>query len=91
LSGGDTNTGIPSIEFSKGATKRLRNICKLATLFVKYVVDERWMRILIDVDLSDDTSQALSLERYRECVIDRLGGKGQELFDEIVRGMNLVY
>ena len=37
---GDTNSGIPNIKFSDMETKQLQNICKLATLFVKYNIDE---------------------------------------------------
>jgi radical SAM superfamily enzyme YgiQ (UPF0313 family) len=90
-SAGDTNTGIPSIRFPDAETKQLRNISKLATLFVKYGVDENWMRAVINVDVSDGASRALSLQRYYECVVDRLGEKGKQTFEEIVRGMKLVY
>lgn len=88
---GDTNSGIPGIAFSEDETKKLRNICKLATFFVKYSVDERWMRILLSADFSENTSQAISMGKYYECVVDRLGDKGRELFNEIQRGMKLVY
>lgn len=88
---GDTNTGIPGIAFSDDVTKKLRNMCKLATFFVKYHIDERWMRIFLTVDFPENTSQALSMERYYECVVDRLGDKGIEIFNDIKRGMKLVY
>lgn len=88
---GDTNTGIPGIAFGDDVTKKLRNICKLATFFVKYHIDERWMRIFITIDIPESTSQALSMERYYECVVDRLGNRGIEIFNDIKRGMKLVY
>jgi len=88
---GDTNTGIPGIAFSEDDTKKMRNICKLATFFVKYSIDERWMRILLSADFSENASQSISMGKYYECVVDRLGDKGRELFDEIQRGMKLVY
>jgi radical SAM superfamily enzyme YgiQ (UPF0313 family) len=91
LSEGDTNTGIPSIKFSPDETRKLKNICKLATFFVKYNVDETWMRILINVDYNDNTSQAISMGKYYECVVDRLGEKGKIIFDDIQRGMKLVF
>lgn len=91
LSSGDTNSGIPAIAFSQEQTKKLRNICKMATFFVKYRIDENWMRILINVDFPETTSQALSMQRYYECVVDRLGDKGKEIFRDIQRGMKLVY
>ncbi len=90
-SSGDTNSGIPAIVFTQEQTKKLRNICKLATFFVKYNVDENWMRILINVDFPENTSQALSMQRYYECVVDRLGDKGKEIFQDIQSGMKLVY
>lgn len=88
---GDTNTGIPAIKFPPEITQKLRNICKLATFFVKYNIDERWMRVLIDIDLSESTSQAISMERYYECVVDRLGNTGKLIFSDIQRGMKLVH
>jgi radical SAM superfamily enzyme YgiQ (UPF0313 family) len=88
---GDTNTGIPAIAFSPDITQKLRNICKLATFFVKYNIDERWMRVLLSIEYSENTSQAISMERYYECVVDRLGETGKELFSEIQRGMKLVH
>ncbi|MDD2852583.1 MAG: radical SAM protein [Desulfuromonadaceae bacterium] len=91
LSNGDTNSGIPSIVFPDSATKKLRNICKLGTFFVKYNIDELWMRILINVDFSDETSQAISMGKYYECVVDRLGDKGKDIFADIQRGMKLVF
>jgi radical SAM superfamily enzyme YgiQ (UPF0313 family) len=91
LAQGDTNTGIPAIAFAPDVTRKLRNICKLATFFVKYTIDERWMKVLLDIDFSDSTSQALSMERYYECVVDRLGDTGKEIFSEIQRGMKLVH
>jgi hypothetical protein len=91
LSVGDTNTGIPGIAFGDDETKKMRNICKLATFFVKYNIDERWMRILISADFPDETSQSISMGKYYECVVDRLGDRGKELFHEIQRGMKLVF
>jgi radical SAM superfamily enzyme YgiQ (UPF0313 family) len=91
LSGGDTSSGIPSISFSADETKKLKNICKLATFFVKYNVDEMWMRILLNVDFTDETSQAISMGKYYECVVDRLGDTGKQIFDDIRRGMKLVF
>jgi hypothetical protein len=88
---GDTNTGIPAISFSPKETIQLRNICKLATFFVKYSIDERWMRALLDIDFSEKTSQSLSMERYYECVVDRLGDTGKAIFYDIQKGMKLVY
>ncbi len=88
---GDTNSGIPAIKFSENTTKRVKNLCKLATLFVKYNISEDWMRPMLDIDYNDKTSKALSMVRYFECVNDRLMGKGQEIFDDIIKTMRIRY
>jgi len=88
---GDTNSGIPDIVFSEKNIKRIRNICKLATLFVKYNISEKWMRVLIDIDLDNETSKALSVARYSECVNDRLKERGEEIFKEIMQSTKIRY
>lgn len=88
---GDTNTGVPQLLFPEKTVRRLRNICKLGTLFVKVGMDERWMRALLDIDIDEDTSRNLSMVRYRECVTDRLGKKGEKIFDEVLATMRLRY
>lgn len=88
---GDTNSAIPNILFSPDVTKQLRNICKLGTLFIKYNIDERWIRALLDIDFDDETSQHLSMARYYECVTDRLAKKGEQIFNDILATMKLRY
>ena len=88
---GDTNTGIPHILFPPDVTRRLRNLCKFGTLFVKHNVDEQWMRALIDVEFDEETSRRLSMVRYHDCVVDRLGNKGEQIFRDILSGMKLRY
>jgi radical SAM superfamily enzyme YgiQ (UPF0313 family) len=91
---GDTNSGNPGLAFPEKTTKQLRNICKLATLFVKYNISERWMRALIDIDLDDEASKALATVRYFECVNDRLKGEdkqAEEVFAEIMRSTKIRY
>lgn len=88
---GDTNSGVPNIKFDDLTTKRLKNICKLSTFFVKYNIDQRWMRILIDMDFDDEVSKNISMTRYYECVVDRLGDKGKQLFEQIQNTMKIRY
>jgi radical SAM superfamily enzyme YgiQ (UPF0313 family) len=83
---GDTNSAVCGIKFSAKEERRLKNICKLATFFVKYNIDERWIRALINVDL-EDVSEELSRLRYHECVTDRLGDK--VCFSDILKTMEL--
>ena len=88
---GDTNAGIPGIAFPEKQLKQLRNICKLATLFVKYGISRDWMGVLVDIDFDDATSKALSTVRYYECVKDRLKDKGELIFNEIMGDTKLRY
>lgn len=91
---GDTNSGITGIAFPEKIIKQLRNICKLATLFVKYNVSERWLRALIEIDLNDEAAKALAAARYFECVSDRLNGKAkkeEEVFEEIMKTTKIRY
>ena len=88
---GDTNSATCAINFSPSVNKKLYNICKLATFFVKYNLDEMLIRALINIDIDDDASQQLSMLRYRECVVDRLGALGDSIFDSILKGMNLKF
>jgi hypothetical protein len=89
---GDTNSGITGIMFPDKIAKRLRNICKLATLFVKYGIDERWMRALIDVDFDDETSKKLSITRYHDCIVDRYDDEnGEKLFNKIIAETRVRY
>ena len=88
---GDTNGAVCNIAFDKATQRRLRNICKLATLFVRYDIDEKWMRALVDIDFDGEASEKLSMARYRECVVDRLKSKGDRIFDDILNSMKLQF
>ncbi|HDZ13374.1 hypothetical protein LCGC14_0643760 [marine sediment metagenome] len=82
---GDTNSAMGSIKFDTETNKRLFNICKLGTFFVKYNIDEDLIRALINIDFDPETSEKLSMLRYRECVVDRLGKTGKEIFSDILK------
>ena len=86
---GDTNTGITGIAFSVEVEKALKNICKLATLFVKFNIDEKWMRALLKVNYDDETSKYLSTARYQDCVEDRL--HDVNVFENIIKETDLRY
>ena len=88
---GDTNSGTAGLAFPEMTIKRIRNICKLATLFVKYNISEEWMRALMDIDLDDETSKALATVRYFECVNDRLKRNGKQVFEEIIQSTKIRY
>jgi radical SAM superfamily enzyme YgiQ (UPF0313 family) len=86
---GDTNNAVCAIDFPPEVQKQLKNICKLGTLFVKYNVGEKWMRLLIKIDFDEKLSQELSMLRYYECVTDRLGDKGERIFNDILSSMKI--
>lgn len=110
---GDTNTGVGGISFPLEIEKKLRNICKFGTLYVKGEMDERWMKALLnegknyltenpidekwlrmalETDFNSETSRMLSMARYHDCVIDRLGKiKGEEVFNKILKTTNIRY
>ena len=87
---GDTNSGLPAIDFGHPVNNRIRNICKLATMVVKYNISNQWLEAMMDLDLSA-SSQPMSLVRYYECIRDRLPDKADKIFNEIVKGMNVRY
>lgn len=87
----DTHTGVVDIKFDSITTKRLKNICKLGTMFVKYNIGEEWMRALIDVDSDDGTSKKLSGVRYKECISDRIKDATPSEINKIISNTNLRY
>ena len=86
---GDTNSAICDVEFDICVTRQLKNICKLGTMLVKYNISEQWIRALVNMDFDSTTSEQLSMARYNECIVDRLGSKGQEMFNDIISSMKL--
>jgi len=91
ISTGDTNAGIPNIKFAPKDVKRLRNLSKLGTMFVKHNVSEEWIRILMDVEFDEEISKKISFMRYKECVMDRLKDRGEEVFKKILKTTKLRY
>ncbi len=85
---GDTNTGDTGINFGVQTNHRLRNICKLATMVVKFGIERAWLESMFDIDLGD-ASEKLSMIRYFECVKDRLPNKADKIFKSITETMHL--
>ena len=63
----------------------------MATMFIKYDMSERWMRALIDTNLTDTSSRQLSECQYLESLVFRLGDKIEDEFEDILKGMNFKY
>ena len=85
---GDTNTGVCDLYHAR--EKQLKNLCKLATFAVKYGLPEDLLRVLVNADYADVT-ESMSMLRYKDCVVDRLGVMGEAIFDDIVNSMELKF
>ncbi len=84
-------TGEGSVKFDLITRKRIKNMTKLATMFIKYNMSERWMRALMDMDLNEDSSRQLSECQYLESLKFRLGEDIEDQFDVILESMNFKY
>ena len=83
--------GEGSVLFDPETQKRITNISKMATFFVKYNVDERWMRALIEMNLSDTAARKLSEMSYYESLRFQLGDQIDQEFDEILNNTKFRY
>ena len=85
------HSGEGSVKFDPLIMKRIRNMTKMATMFIKYDMSERWMRALLDIDLTDSASRQLGECQYLESLVFRLGNKIEEEFDDILKGIHFKY
>ncbi len=85
------HSGEGSVKFDPLTMKRIRNMTKMATMFIKYDMNERWMRALMDMDLNESSSKQLSECQYLESLTFRLGDGIEKEFDSILKGMNFKY
>ena len=83
--------GDGSIHFDPDTQKKIRNIAKMATFFVKYNVDERWMRALIEADLNDTAARRISETNYYESLRFQLGDQVDREFDKILANTRFKY
>ena len=88
---GEWYTGVGSIKFDPVTAKRIRNLVKMASMFAKYNIDERWMRALIDMDLTEESSKALSQSQYFESLVFRQVGNAEDDFKKIIRDIHFRY
>ena len=87
----DFYSGTGSIRFDPVIQKKLTNIAKLAAFFVKYNVDERWMRALIEMDLNDVAAKRIGESTYFESLRFRLGDQIDQEFDKILQNTKFRY
>ena len=85
------HSGEGSVKFDKVTMNRIKNMTKLATMFIKYDMSERWMRALMDMNLTDSSSRQLSECQYLESLVFRLGNKIEDEFDNILKDMHFKY
>ena len=85
------HSGEGSVKFDKLTMNRIRNMTKMATMFIKYDMSERWMRALMDMNLTDTSSRQLSECQYLESLVFRLGNKIEDEFDDILKDMHFKY
>jgi len=83
--------GVGSIRFDRETQKKITNISKLAAFFVKYNVDEYWMRSLIEMDLNDGASKRISESTYYESLRFQLGDLIDQEFDQILANTKFRY
>ena len=85
-------SGLGSVEFDPDTQMKLTNITKLASFFVKYNVDERWMRALIELDLNQTASQRIGESVYYESLHFRHGDQiNQNEFAQILANTKFRY
>jgi len=85
------HSGEGAIKFDPETSRRIKNLTKMATVFVKHNVDERWMRAIIDMELTESASRQLSECSYLESLIFRIGKEVRKDFDSILSGMTFKY
>ena len=83
--------GVGSINFDLEVQKRLTNLKKMSSIFVKYGVEDHWMRALIEMDMNDRSS----LEISKCCYYDSLKERHQDMqwddFNKILKDMDFQY
>lgn len=71
--------------------KNLRALSKLATFFIKYNINETWMKVLMNFELSEENSKQISENNYLESLIFRQGEKAYDNFEEELKKSKIRY
>lgn len=85
------HSGEGSVKFDRETARRIKNLTKMGTFFVKHNVDERWMRAFMDLELTKEASRQLSECTYLESLTFRLGEGARKDFDSILADMHFRY
>jgi len=84
-------SGVGSVRFDPKIQKKITNISKLASFFVKYNVEERWMLALIEMDLNDTAARRIAESAYYESLRFKLGDQIDREFDQILADTKFRY
>jgi len=87
----DFYSGMGSVRFEPDIQNKLTNIAKLTAFFVKYNVDERWMRALIEMNLNDAAARTIGESVYYESLLFRHGDDIDKEFDAILKNTKFRY
>ncbi len=88
----DCYSGEGSVLFDSDTQKKITNISKMAAFFVKYNVDEHWMRALIEMDLNNTSARMLSESIYYESLRFQLGDQfNRQEFEKILANTRFKY
>lgn len=84
--------GLGSIRFDENTTRKLKNIKKLCPMFIKYDVDDHWMKAMIELDMPDEASRKLSECHYFDSIKYRHKTMNWEVFEStILQSMDFQY
>ena len=82
--------GEGSVIFNDSIENKLKNITKMAGMFVKFAITKDWMEALIETNLNDIASKKLSECSYKDSVRFRLDITNEEI-NNLVSNMNFQY
>jgi radical SAM superfamily enzyme YgiQ (UPF0313 family) len=85
------HSGVGSVKFDPITEMRIINLTKLTTFFVKYGINEHWIRSIIDMQPTEQSALGLSKCQYLESLIFRNGPEIEKEFDQILSQMDFKY
>jgi len=84
--------GLGSIRFDENTTRKLKNIKKLCPMFIKYDIDDHWMKAMIELDMPDEASRKLSECHYFDSIKFRHKTLDWDVFEStILQSMDFQY
>lgn len=82
-------SGVGSIKFDPETSKKIRCLVKLGHFFITHKIPERWIRALIETDISEVAAQAIANCNYHDSLAYH--GKNKEEIEKIMQNVNLYY